>query len=136
MRVALLSSEVVPFAKTGGLADVAGALPKFLRTCDVDTNIILPLYSKTDRALLDEQLLENLHLEWRGRKVSVPVHCSSAAGVPAYLIESDYFLRPSIYGYPDDHERFAFFSRASLSLLKQIGWQPDVVHGNDWLCTV
>lgn len=134
MRVAFLSSEVVPFAKTGGLADVAGALPKFLRQCDVEPVCILPLYSQVDRALLSDQIIEDIAVEWRGQELRVPVRLSEAGGVSAYLIESDYFSRSSIYGYGDDHERFAFFSRAALSLLKQINWRPDVVHGNDWPC--
>ena len=60
---------------------------------------------------------------------------SEAAGAPAYLIEApEYFSRPSIYGYGDDHERFAFFSRAALALLQALDWQPDIIHANDWPC--
>ncbi len=134
MRIAFLSSEVVSFAKTGGLADVVGALPKSLRRFNIETVSILPLYNQVDRALLSDQIIEDIAVEWRGQELRVPVRLSDAGGIPAYLIESDYFSRPSIYGYEDDHERFAFFSRAALSLLKQIDWRPDVVHGNDWPC--
>ena len=60
---------------------------------------------------------------------------SHAAGAPAYLIDApEYFARSSIYGFRDDHERFAFFGRAALSLLRHLDWQPDIVHGNDWPC--
>ena len=60
---------------------------------------------------------------------------SAAAGAPGYLIEApEYFSRPGIYGYGDDHERFAFFSRAALALCKYLKWQPDIIHGNDWPC--
>src|SRR4029079_14593677 len=60
---------------------------------------------------------------------------SDAAGVPAYLLEAPEFCaRPNVYGYQDDHVRFAFFSRAALALLNHLDWQPDVVHGNDWPC--
>jgi starch synthase len=133
LRVAILSSEAVPFAKTGGLGDVASALPKALRAADVDASLILPLYEQTDRALLRERIIDNLEVEWGGRTVHVSVWLSETTGAPAFLIDAPhYFARPNIYGYSDDHQRFAFFSRAALELLKRLGTPPDVVHGNDW----
>ncbi len=135
MRVALLSSEVVPFAKTGGLADVAGALPKALGKQKVDARVILPLYQQVDRNLLSDSVIEDVPVEWRGRTSPTRVYQSTAAGAPAYLIDSpEYFSKPSIYGYSNDHERFAFFSRAALALVKHLDWQPDLIHGNDWPC--
>ena len=135
MRIALLSSEVVPFAKTGGLADVAGALPKALAEHDVDARIILPLYQQIDRSLLNDSVIEEVPVQWRGQIRPTRVYQSAAAGAPAYLIEApEYFSKASIYGYANDHERFAFFSRAALALIRHLGWQPDVVHGNDWPC--
>ena len=135
MRIALLSSEVVPFAKTGGLADVAGALPKALAEHDVDARIILPLYRQIDRSLLNDSVIEDVPVQWRGQIRPMRVYQSAAAGAPAYLIEApEYFSKASIYGYGNDHERFAFFSRAALALIRHLGWQPDVVHGNDWPC--
>ncbi|MCA1816925.1 MAG: glycogen synthase [Acidobacteria bacterium] len=134
MRVAILTSEAVPFAKTGGLGDVAGALPKALRAAaDVDASLVLPLYEKTDRALLRGQIIDNLEVEWGGHRHLVGVWYSEATGAPSFLIDAPrYFARPEIYGYSDDHQRFAFFSRAALELLKRQGSPPDVVHGNDW----
>jgi starch synthase len=124
----------VPFAKTGGLADVAGALPKALRGLGLDAAIILPLYQQVDRAVLNDKII-HLPVDWRGRSRSINVFQSDAAGAPAYLIDApEYFSRPSIYGFDDDHERFAFFGRAALSLLRHLDWQPDIVHGNDWPC--
>jgi starch synthase len=135
MRTAILSSEVVPFAKTGGLADVSGALPKALREQDVDARVFLPLYDQIDRGLLAGDPLANVPVEWRGQISPTRVWQSDAAGAPAYLIEApEFFARPSIYGYGDDHARFAFFSRAALAVMKHLGWQPDVLHGNDWPC--
>ena len=132
MRVAFLSSEVVPFAKTGGLADVAGALPKALIENGVDAVIVSPLYQQTDRSLLSDEG-EDVWVDWRGRSRPVRVFLSEAAGAPAYLIDApEYFSRSSIYGFRDDHERFAFFGRAALSLLRHLGRQPDIVHLNDW----
>jgi starch synthase len=135
MRIAILSSEVVPFAKTGGLADVSGALPKALRQHGVDARIFLPLYEQIDRELLAGDPIENVPVEWRGQINRTRVWQSDAAGAPAYLIEApEFFDRPWIYGYGDDHARFAFFSRAALAVLKDLNWQPDVLHGNDWPC--
>ena len=135
MRVAILTSEAVPFAKTGGLADVSGALPQALKQQDIDVRLVLPLYEQIDRALLNGGSLENVRVEWRGQVHHVRFWFSDAAGAPAYLLETpEFFARPSIYGYKDDHIRFAFFSRAALALLKYLDWQPDVLHGNDWPC--
>jgi len=135
MRVAILTSEAVPFAKTGGLADVSGALPQALKQQDIDVRLVLPLYEQIDRALLNGGSVENVRVEWRGQVHHVRFWFSDAAGAPAYLLETpEFFARPSIYGYKDDHIRFAFFSRAALALLKYLDWQPDVLHGNDWPC--
>jgi starch synthase len=135
MRIAILTSEAVPFAKTGGLADVSGALPKALNQQDVDARLILPLYEPIDRDLLSGEAVENVRVEWRGQIHHIRFVLSDAAGAPAYLLETpEFFARPNIYGYQDDHIRFAFFSRAALALLKHLDWQPDVVHGNDWPC--
>ncbi|HET7286705.1 MAG TPA: glycogen/starch synthase, partial [Pyrinomonadaceae bacterium] len=67
MRVAILTSEAVPFAKTGGLADVSGALPKALIAQDVDAKLILPLYDQIDRTFLNGGSIENIRVEWRGQ---------------------------------------------------------------------
>jgi starch synthase len=135
MRIALLSSEAVPFAKTGGLADVAGALPKALRAHDIDARLILPLYQQTDSSLVSGAHIDNVPVQWRGQMRPTRVYESNAAEAPAYLIEApEYFSTASIYGQANDHERFAFFSRAALALIKHLNWQPDIVHGNDWPC--
>jgi starch synthase len=135
MRVALLSSEAVPFAKTGGLADVSGALPKALQEHDVDARLVLPLYEQIDRALVNGEPIEDVRVEWRGQIRLTRVWQSDVVGAPAYLIEApEYFRRKDIYGHSDDHVRFAFFSRAALALFKHLDWKPDVVHGNDWPC--
>jgi starch synthase len=133
VRVAILSSEVVPFAKTGGLADVAGALPKALQNHNADAIVILPLYQQVDRSLLSDKVIENVPIDWRGHTRLTNVYQSDAAGAPAYLIDApEYFSRSAIYGFRDDHERFAFLGRAALSLLRHLDWQPDIVHTNDW----
>lgn len=136
MRVAILSSEAVPFAKTGGLGDVAGALPKFLNergAGEVDATLVHPLYEETDRRLLSELVFDNLEVDWLGGRRRVRVFHSDAAGAPAFLIdEPQYFARPGVYGFRDDHERYAFFCRAAIALFRRLGQPPDVVHLNDW----
>lgn len=135
MRIIILSSEAVPYAKTGGLGDVAGALPKALNEGgEVDVALIMPLYEKTRREYLQEKLIERLDVNWDLRgDVQASVWFSEANGAPTFLIDAPaYFERPGIYGYRDDYERFAFFSRAALALLWHLGKPPDIVHGNDW----
>jgi starch synthase len=135
MRIAILTSEAVPFAKTGGLADVSGALPKALQAQNVDARLVLPLYDQIDRRLVNGEPIEGVRVEWRGHVQHVRVWQSDAAGAPTYLIEApEFFARDAVYGFADDHTRFAFFSRAALALLKHLNWQPDVIHGNDWPC--
>ena len=132
LRVAILSSEAVPFAKTGGLADVAGALPKALRENGADASLVLPLYEQIDRKFLGNRIIDNLEVEWLGGYRARVWH-SEASGAPTFLIDApEYFQRNSIYGFRDDHERFAFFCRASLALFKRLGAPPDIVHLNDW----
>jgi starch synthase len=135
MRIALLTSEARPFAKTGGLADVSGALPKALRELNVDARLFLPFYDQIDRNLISGPSIEIVSVEWRGQVHQIRFLQSEAAGAPAYLVDApEFFARPNVYGYGDDHVRFAFFSRASLALLRHLDWSPDVVHGNDWPC--
>jgi starch synthase len=125
----------VPFAKTGGLADVSGALPKALIEQDVEAKLILPLYDQIDRTFLNGGSIENVRVEWRGQVHLVRFWYSDTAGAPTYLLEApEFFARPNIYGYNDDHIRYAFFSRAALALLKHLSFAADVVHGNDWPC--
>ena len=135
LRVAILSSEAVPFAKTGGLGDVAGALPKALKDAGADVVLIHPLHGQTDRKHLSELVFDNLEVEWLGQTRRASVWGSEATGATAFLINApEYFMRPDVYGYRDDHERYAFFCRAALALLGRLGSAPDIVHGNDWPC--
>lgn len=133
MRIAILSSEAVPFAKTGGLADVSGALPKALRAHGADALLLMPLYEQVDRKLLEHLVFEDVAVDWQGHREPVRVWYSGAAGAPAFLIDAPrYFQRNSIYGFRDDHERFAFFNRAALTVLRRLGTPPDILHFNDW----
>jgi len=143
MKVAMLASEVVPFAKTGGLADVAGALPKFLSPLGVEIKVILPFYRETKKRNFPlHRVIDSLEMEWGGEKVPFSVWESREGALNFLLIEKDeYFDRDFLYGtpkgdYPDNGERFAFFSRAALELLKHLNFRPDVIHAHDWQASI
>jgi starch synthase len=133
MRVAILSSEAVPYSKTGGLGDVAGALPKALKQIKEDAVLITPCYLQTKGEYLWHTAIDDLWVDWRGGSYRAKAFYSEANGSPTFLIDApEYFHRSSIYGFNEDYERFAFFCRAALVLLKRIGAPPDIVHLNDW----
>src|SRR4030042_6889176 len=120
MKIAMFASAVVPFAKTGGLADVAGALPKFLSPLGVEVRVVLPLYRETRKRNLPlRRVIESLALDWHGEKVRFSVWESREGALGFLMIERDeYFDRDFLYGtpqgdYPDNGERFAFFSTAA-----------------------
>ncbi len=135
MRVAVISAEAVPYSKTGGLGDVAGALPKALKAVGIDSFLITPCYWQTKGEYLWDTAIHDLNVEWRGGIYPAKAFYSEANGSPTFLIDApSYFHRDSIYGYREDHERFAFFNHAALALIRRIGAAPDIVHLNDWHC--
>ncbi len=143
MKVAVLASEVVPFAKTGGLADVAGALPKYLSRLGLEVDVLLPFYRETKKKNLElRRIVENLEIDWSGKRSRFSVWESRTGTLGFLLIEKDeYFDRDCLYGtpkgdYPDNGERFAFFSKAALETLSYLGFRPDVVHAHDWQAAI
>ncbi len=135
MRVAVLSSEAVPYSKTGGLADVAGALPKALKQVGVDSVLITPCYLQTKGDHLWHVAFDDLWINWRGTMYCAKAFYSEANGSPTFLIDApEFFHRSSIYGFYEDYERFAFFCRAALALLRRLDKPVDIVHLNDWHC--
>ena len=142
MNVVLIASEAVPFAKTGGLADVAGALPAALGRIGVSASVILPNYRQAAESgipLVDAGVPLAIPIganvvEGRVLRASLPGSSSSA-----YLIDQPgYFDRPTLYqqadgsDYTDNSERFIFFQRAALEAIRLLGLRPDVIHCNDW----
>jgi starch synthase len=126
MKILFVSPEVVPFAKTGGLADVAGSLPKALKEIGHDVRVFMPRYRKVtgDRKPVTREVSE-------GR---IP-----DSGVIVYFYENEEYFgsREELYqvkgrDYPDNLERFTAFCQAALKFLKEINWRPDIVHCNDW----
>jgi len=135
LRTLLCSSEAVPFAKTGGLADVAGALPKALVKLGHDVRLMLPKYGSIDAGkIASESAGPPIEVHLGGRSVRVGIETSDAIpGVVTYLVDCpEYFDRDGLYGQSDDAERFALFCRAALEFLRAGDWKPDVIHGNDW----
>ena len=135
MRVAVLAAEAVPYSKTGGLGDVAGALPKALKQIGVDSVLVTPCYRQTKGEYLWQLAIDDLWIDWRANSYRAKAFYSEANGSPTFLIDApEYFHRDSIYGYTEDYERFAFFNHAALVLLERVGAPPDIVHLNDWHC--
>ncbi|MGH9845088.1 MAG: glycogen synthase [Blastocatellia bacterium] len=145
MRVLLVSSEVVPYSKTGGLADVAGALPPALARIGCEVSVITPRYTGMGKRHGDvvshetgEVIIHDLQVPFDGGVKYAAVWRDWLNGAPVYFIDNaEYFGVGYIYGSGNwDVERFAFFSRACLELAKRIasdtGGPPDLIHCNDW----
>ena len=133
-KILFVASEAVPFIKTGGLADVMGALPKELAAKGMDVRLVIPKYSliKDEAKQQMKQVTTGIvNLAWR--QLYYGVDEIDMDGVKVYFIDNEwYFKRDRLYGYADDDERFAYFCRAVLTMLPRIGFQPDIIHGNDW----
>ncbi len=145
MKILYAASEASPFAKSGGLGDVAGALPLELsRIKGNEVAVILPYYSSVKyNPEFETEYVGNLYvpLAWRNVYAGVfkkviknnSVGKNSAKNLVYYFIDNEYYFnRTSFYGDTDDGERFAFFSKAVLECLPLIGFFPDIIHLNDW----
>jgi starch synthase len=140
LKIVMLASECVPYAKAGGLADVVGALPKVLRTLGHEVIVVMPKYSLIDYARHGLRPFLNPMGVWMGGTQEwCSVHMTENDGTPVYFIESNkYFERYGLYhdenfnDYQDNPRRFAFLTQAGLQLCKDIGFKPDIVHAHDW----
>ena len=134
MKVLFVASEAAPFIKTGGLADVMGALPKALQALGVEPALVIPNYEGVGEAYKNamETVYEgSMDLSWRNQYLGVKKLVQD--GIPVYFIDNEYyFKRDKLYGYDDDAERFAYFAKAALAMLHYIDFKPDVIHTNDW----
>jgi starch synthase len=140
MKILYVSSEVFPYAKTGSLADVSGALPLVLKSMGHDVRVIMPEHKQIYSYGADIKAVEV--------EIGVPMGCQVTTGrlyegklknnVPIYFLENDsFFDLPGIYGengqdYPDNAARFTFFNRGVLEACKKLSFQPDIIHCNDW----
>jgi starch synthase len=128
------ASEVVPYAKTGGLADVAGALPKAISRLGHTVRVVMPRYKVDKIEASGERLPGELRVPFNSGERRVEAYVDRSGEVPVYFIDApEYFSRAKLYGESDDPERFAFFSRAVLELAKALGEHFDIIHLNDWM---
>ncbi len=144
MRIVFTSSEAVPFSKTGGLADVASSLPKALAEAGHEIALVTPLYPQERR-----RWPKGLELTDTGRPLTISIGPKSVtakvwqtqipqSGVTAYLVDQPgYYDRPTLYqdgdrDYRDNCERYVFLCRATIEIARRYGWQPDIIHANDW----
>ncbi len=133
LSVLFLSAEVFPYAKTGGLADVAGSLPKAIRRLGHDIRIAMPRYGFIDRDRWGLTPVGRVRVPMGDGEEVGEVYETRLADVPVYMIDNErYFHRDGIYAYPDDAERFIFFSRAAMELARTLNWSPHILHCNDW----
>ncbi len=136
LRIMFLTAEATPFAKTGGLGDVGGSLPKALHDMGFDVRVFMPAYRAIEAGYPGVQSMP--------LQLDVPTGSGIVQGgafegklpgsdVPVYFIaQQSLFNRDNIYGYWDDAYRFAYFSRAAFALTESIDWRPDVLHAHDW----
>lgn len=136
LKVLYVAAEAVPFAKVGGLADVAGALPKAVRALGHDVRLMIPRYGSIRS---DQFGLRKLGKAFpvpvgRGEQMAHLFQATTENDVPVYLVWDEKFFSPRerVYGFDDDPQRFTFFSRAVIAALPVLGWIPDVIHANDW----
>ena len=134
MKILLASSEAVPFAKSGGLADVAGSLAMAVRNRQHACRVVLPLYQDIPQSYREKMKFVTsfyVPLGWRNQYCGV-FECT-VGGLKYYLLDNEYyFRRAGLYGFYDDGERFAFFSKAVLEMVQHIDFKPDILHCNDW----
>ncbi len=134
LRILMLSSEMVPFAKVGGPADVVGALPKALNKMGHDVRVVIPCY----RSIQPDQFgltmaLPALPVPMRQGFEEVAIRETTVGGVPVYFVDAPrFFHRENIYGYTDDGDRFILFCRAALECCRTLDWSPDVIHAHEW----
>jgi starch synthase len=140
LQVLFATPEAVPFAKTGGLADVAGALPKSLRELGCEIKLIMPYYRMVkDSGLPHQSLGEEIEVPLGYEKLKADIYQGRLnQDIPVYFIDrEEFFDRPHLYGtakgdYFDNAERFVFFSKAVLLFCQRMGFSPDIIHHHEW----
>lgn len=140
LKILFASSEVAPFAKTGGLADVSGSLPAALASLGHQVVVVMPLYRSVKEGDYDiKQNDKFLTIPFKGQHLKAGIYSTKMSGdIPIYFIQrEEFFDRSGLYGTPDgdyfdNPERFIVFSRSVLELSQLIGFQPDILHCHDW----
>lgn len=135
MKILYVTSEANPFAASGGLGDVMGALPVAIsETKEADVNVIMPLYDTVTKKYGDKlEKVKDISFGLSWRNTGATIYKAQHSGVDYYFVENHYYFeRGRLYGEGDDGERFAFFSMAVIQFMLQCGIVPDVLHANDW----
>ena len=134
MKILYVAAEVAPFIKTGGLADVAGSLPRTIKELGHDIRVVLPLHgaiAEKYKKKMKKKCEYYVDLNWRRQYVGVME--LKLNGVTFYFLDNEYYFnRDKIYGEVDDGERYAYFSKAVTLLPKEIKFKPKIMHTNDW----
>ncbi len=134
-NILFVASECVPFIKTGGLADVVGSLPKYINKEEFDVRVMLPKYTALPESYKAQmKYLTHFYMDLAWRNQYVGVFQLDYDGITFYFIDNEYyFAGPTPYGnIYEDIEKFAFFCKASLSVLGLVGFKPDIIHCHDW----
>ncbi|MBE6620968.1 MAG: glycogen synthase GlgA [Ruminococcaceae bacterium] len=135
-KILFVGAEAMPFAATGGLGDVLGSLPAAIAAADenVDIRVVMPLYaqvSHTWRAQMKQEAVFYVKLAWRNQYCGV--FSLVKDGVTYYFLDNEYyFKRDTLYGQMDDGERYAFFCKAVLEMMRHLDYYPDILHAHDW----
>lgn len=134
MNVLFAASECIPFVKTGGLADVIGSLPRALKSKGVTARVVLPKYSDIPAHFQEKMELKHtftVPISWRNQYCGIEE--LTYDDITYYFIDNKYYFgRSGLYGYFDEAERFAFFSKAVLEMLAYLDFKPDILHCHDW----
>ena len=134
MKILFAASEAVPYAASGGLADVTGSLPKEFCGKGHDCRVVIPLYKSIPDTLRKNMIMvTNMTVDVSWRKQYCGIFKAVFEGITYYFIDNEYYFnRDGLYGFYDDCERFVFFDRAVLEMLKYIGFTPDIINCHDW----
>lgn len=134
MNIIFVSSEATPFAKSGGLGDVIGTLPKELQKKGIKANVLMPLYKEIkEKYHCELELIKELNVQLSWRNQYCGLYKLEYNHIKYYFIDNEqYFDRDDYYGYYDDGERFAFFSKAAIDVMPHIDGGVDIIHCSDW----
>jgi starch synthase len=132
LKVLVVTAELAPFAKSGGIADVAAALSKELRRLGHDVRAVLPRYRRVDVGSLTP-VVRGLQVPLGSQMIECTVYEGRAGDIPVYFVDCpSLYDRDGMYGFGDDDARFIYFSRAVLVMLRPLSFLPDVIHIHDW----
>ncbi|MCL2855574.1 MAG: glycogen synthase [Defluviitaleaceae bacterium] len=133
LKILFVATEAAPFIKSGGLGDVAGSLPQALSALGADVRLVLPMHKNLDKGhLIGLRHIDSLEVAMGVDSFSFGIYTISST-LPTYFIANQQnFSRDGLYGYEDDAQRYAFFTKATLAMLPSIDFQPHIIHFNDW----